>query len=64
MLLDKYAKCKDSKEVLEVQRVYIDDAEIERDTRRAMKDYPPTSSSSSENEDEENAPKTAEKSSK
>lgn len=63
-LLDKYAQCKDSKEVLEAQNEYIKNAEDERAARRATKDYPPTSSSSSGEEDEQEEPKTAEKSSK
>lgn len=63
-LLDKYAQCKDSKEVLEAQNEYIKNAEDERAARRATKDYPPTSSSSSGDEDVEDEPKTAEKSSK
>lgn len=52
-LLDKYADCKDSKEVLAAQHEYIKTAEEERAVRRATKDYPTSSSSSSEAEEEE-----------
>lgn len=49
-LLNKYAECKDSSEVLIAQNEYIKNAEDERAARRATKDYP-TSSSSSESEE-------------
>ena len=52
-LLDKYAECKDSKEVLEAQNEYIKNAEEERNERRAESMYPPESSSSSAAEEEE-----------
>lgn len=55
-LLENYSECKDSKEVLAAQHEYIKTAEDERTARRATKDYPPTSSSSSD-EAEQDEPK-------
>lgn len=52
-LLDKYAACKDSKEILQVQDEYIRTEEEERIKRRNTSYYPESSSSSSEEEEEE-----------
>lgn len=49
-LLDKYAACKDSKEILQVQDEYIKTEEEERIKRRATSYYPESSDSSNESE--------------
>jgi pre-rRNA-processing protein TSR3 len=49
-LLELYSKCKDSKEILEVQQKYLDDTEKARDNKNCD-DMWPTSSSSSETEE-------------
>ncbi len=54
-LLDKYAGCKDSKEILQVQDEYIKTEEEERIKRRNTSYYPDTSSSSSSSSEESEA---------
>lgn len=52
-LLDKYATCKDSTEILEVQNKYLADAKIEKFNRsNAEPDYPSRTSSSDSSADE------------
>lgn len=57
-LLDKYAACKDSKEILEVQDEYIRTEKEERIKRRNTSYYPESSSSSEESS--EDSPETNE----
>lgn len=52
-LLDAYAACKSSDEIVKVQNEYLEAEQKERNKPRDLKDFYPTSSSSSESEDEE-----------
>lgn len=52
-MLDKYAACKDSKEILQAQDEYIKTEEEERIKRRNTSYYPETSSSSETEESSE-----------
>lgn len=47
-LLERYSACSSSKEILEVQEKYLEEARAEKDNRKD--DFFPTSSESSENE--------------
>lgn len=52
-LLQKYSACASSKEILEVQDEYLKNAQAEKLQRQNERDFPPTSSSSSEETDNE-----------
>ncbi|XP_053694917.1 18S rRNA aminocarboxypropyltransferase [Sabethes cyaneus] len=47
-LLDSYANCQNSKEILEVQNKYLEKAEAEQNDRNREVDFPPSESSSDE----------------
>lgn len=51
-LLEKYSSCTSSKEILEAQDEYLRNAQAEKANRRDDIDYPSSSDSSSEGEDE------------
>ncbi|TDG45700.1 hypothetical protein AWZ03_007838 [Drosophila navojoa] len=51
-LLNAYAACKSSDEILKVQQEYLEAEQTERDKPRDLKEFYPTSSSSSESEEE------------
>ncbi|XP_055634076.1 18S rRNA aminocarboxypropyltransferase [Toxorhynchites rutilus septentrionalis] len=51
-LLDGYAGCKNSKEILEVQNDYLKKAETEQNERKYEPDYPPSESSDDEEAEE------------
>jgi len=55
-LLELYANCKSSAEILEVQQKYLEDTEKER-ANKNLDDMWPTSSSESESEEDESPPK-------
>ncbi|KAH8311298.1 hypothetical protein KR044_005460 [Drosophila immigrans] len=52
-LLNAYAACTSSDEIVKVQNEYLEAEQKERDKPRDLKEFYPTSSSSSESEDEE-----------
>lgn len=52
-LLEKYAACTTSKEILQAQDDYLREAQAEKDKRRTEVDFPSSSSESSESENEE-----------
>ncbi|KAH8420813.1 hypothetical protein KR222_005467 [Zaprionus bogoriensis] len=54
-LLNAYAACKSSDEILKVQNEYLEEEQKERNKPRDLKDFYPTSSSSSSSECEDNA---------
>lgn len=56
-LLEKYAACKNSSEILAAQDAYLQKVQKEKLERRNEIDYPPTSSS--ESDDDETADDTA-----
>lgn len=49
-LLQRYSSCASSKEVLEVQDAYLKEAHAEKLNRKNEPDFPPTSSSESDQE--------------
>jgi pre-rRNA-processing protein TSR3 len=51
-LLNQYAECSDSKEILKVQDDYLKMVSEERENRNDLPDYPPSSSSEEEDDDE------------
>lgn len=51
-LLDKYAECKSSEDVLKVQNEYLEQEQMLRDQPKDYKEFFPSSSSSSEEDDE------------
>lgn len=55
-LLERYSQCKDSKDVLEVQNLYLAEAQSEKMKQRET-DWPSTSSSSADEEKEEDEQK-------
>ncbi|XP_015587350.1 ribosome biogenesis protein TSR3 homolog isoform X2 [Cephus cinctus] len=52
-LLESYAACKTSEEVIQAQEKFLADARQEKIDRHAMPDYPPSESDSEEEEEEE-----------
>ncbi|KAH8399111.1 hypothetical protein KR215_002423 [Drosophila sulfurigaster] len=52
-LLNAYAGCKNSDEILKVQKEYLEEEQKERDKPRDLKEFYPTSSSSSSSESED-----------
>jgi pre-rRNA-processing protein TSR3 len=50
-LLEAYAKCANSKEILEVQNAYLEKVQKEKDERNFQPDWPSSSSSSEEDEE-------------
>lgn len=55
-LLERYSQCKDSKDVLEVQNLYLAEAQSEKMKQRET-DWPSSSSSSADEEEEEDEQK-------
>lgn len=49
-LLERYSSCASSKEVLEVQDAYLKESQAEKLNRQNAPDFPPTSSSESDDE--------------
>ncbi|XP_030370688.1 ribosome biogenesis protein TSR3 homolog [Scaptodrosophila lebanonensis] len=57
-LLNKYAACKSSEEILKAQNEYLEAEQLERDKPRDLKEFYPSSSSSSESEEDAEATKS------
>lgn len=60
-LLEAYSACKNSKEILAAQDEYLQKAREEKLNRKNEPDYPPTSSSESDGEDDEATGETSNK---